>query len=40
MTFVSSRRGSMAENTWGGHYIYGSSKAAVSIVSSASRAAT
>jgi NAD(P)-dependent dehydrogenase (short-subunit alcohol dehydrogenase family) len=32
MAFVSSRRGSMAENTWGGHYIYGSSKAALNCV--------
>jgi NAD(P)-dependent dehydrogenase (short-subunit alcohol dehydrogenase family) len=32
MTFISSRRGSMAENTWGGHYIYGSSKAALNCV--------
>lgn len=29
MAFVSSRRGSMAENTWGGHNLYGSSKAAL-----------
>jgi len=32
MAFVSSRRGSMAENTWGGHYLYGSSKAALNCV--------
>lgn len=32
MAFISSRRGSMAENTWGGHYIYGSSKAALNCV--------
>jgi NAD(P)-dependent dehydrogenase (short-subunit alcohol dehydrogenase family) len=32
MAFVSSRRGSMAENSWGGHYIYGSSKAALNCV--------
>src|SRR5262249_5145725 len=32
MAFLSSRRGSMAENTWGGHYIYGSSKAVLILV--------
>lgn len=32
MAFVSSRRGSMSENNWGGHYIYGSSKAALNYV--------
>ena len=32
MAFVSSRRGSMAENTWGGHYMYSSSKAALNCV--------
>jgi NAD(P)-dependent dehydrogenase (short-subunit alcohol dehydrogenase family) len=32
MAFISSRRGSMAENTWGGHYIYGSSKAALNCI--------
>jgi len=32
MAFVSSRRGSMAENTWGGHYLYGSSKASLNCV--------
>jgi NAD(P)-dependent dehydrogenase (short-subunit alcohol dehydrogenase family) len=32
MAFISSRRGSMAENTWGGHYLYGSSKAALNCV--------
>ncbi|HEX7499609.1 MAG TPA: SDR family oxidoreductase [Polyangia bacterium] len=32
MAFVSSRRGSMAENNWGGHYLYGSSKAALNCV--------
>jgi NAD(P)-dependent dehydrogenase (short-subunit alcohol dehydrogenase family) len=32
MAFISSRRGSIAENTWGGHYIYGSSKAALNCV--------
>jgi len=32
MAFISSRRGSMAENAWGGHYIYGSSKAALNCV--------